>query len=702
MKIDGARIINDFIEPNKRQYSIPVYQRNYEWSRDQCEKLFEDIVLAFKRDKLHFCGSIVYAPLKTEKNIQYFVIVDGQQRMTTIYILLKALIDSAASAREKEMLEETVFNRDKYDTYDVDKASKLKLKPIKSDNQQLTLLMDGKYSQIDKTSGIWINYIIFKELIEAAIAEDDRLSVKDIFRGVENLTCADIKLDEDDNAQEIFERINSTGIPLSLADQIRNYVLMTDADQEELYEEYWMNIEKLVSKNQMSEFFLDYLNIKVDGFPTEKKAYDTFKKLFAEGGYTSRSMLQELAHYAESYNLFVNGSDKLSKKTNEYLSGLRELKQTTVYLFLFKVFDDYFDGVIKTEELEKILKMLLSYSIRRIICEVPSNSLRGMYKTLYNRVFNVPEHKQHYYDAVVSFMLQMTSRDVMPGDYDFNYALRNNNLFGKHALCRYLLIAVENSGKEKLATDTLTIEHILPQNRNLSTAWQKMLGDNWSEDRDRWVHTLGNLTLTGYNSELGDKPFDEKKRLIEEVQTKVVVLYKDVQNKDQWNADTIQKRAKRLAKTVIDLFAYEAPASEIKFIDPRYKEYTCEDPSEATYKSVNYYDLIGERVIVNNFANMVRSVTRKLYDLDSNIIEQMAKSADCFPGWQNPAFSYDPAKVRGNIKIEGTDIYMISGFSAYDCISFIKALLIKYDLDPSSDFVYSARSNKTETPSDDT
>ena len=702
MKIDGARIINDFIEPNKRQYSIPVYQRNYEWSRDQCEKLFEDIVLAFKRDKQHFCGSIVYAPLKTEKNIQYFVIVDGQQRMTTIYILLKALIDSAASAREKEMLEDTVFNRDKYDTYDVDKASKLKLKPIKSDNQQLTLLMDGKYSQIDKTSGIWINYIIFKELIEAAIAEDDRLSVKDIFRGVENLTCADIKLDDDDNAQEIFERINSTGIPLSLADQIRNYVLMTDVDQEELYEEYWMNIEKLVSKSQMSEFFLDYLNIKVDGFPTEKKAYDTFKKLFTDGGYTSRSMLQELTHYAESYYMFVNGSDKLSKKTNEYLSGLRELKQTTVYLLLFKVFDDYFDGVIKTEELEKILKMLLSYSIRRIICEVPSNSLRGMYKTLYNRVFNVPEHKQHYYDAIVSFMLQMTSRDVMPSDYDFNYALRNNNLFGKHALCRYLLIAIENNGKEKLATDTLTIEHILPQNRNLSTAWQKMLGDNWSEDRDRWVHTLGNLTLTGYNSELGDKPFDEKKRLIEEIQTKVVVLYKDVQNKDQWNADTIQKRAKRLAKTVNDLFAYEAPASEIKFIDPRYKEYTCEDPSEATYKSVNYYDLIGERVIVNNFANMVRSVTRKLYDLDSNVIEQMAKNADCFPGWQNPAFSYDPAKVRGNVKIEGTDIYMISGFSAYDCISFIKALLIKYDLDPSSDFVYSARSNKKETSSDDT
>lgn len=697
MKIEGGRIINDFIEPNKRQYSIPVYQRNYEWSRDQCEKLFEDILLAFKRDKQHFCGSIVYAPLKTEKNIQYFVIVDGQQRMTTIYILLKALIDSAGSAREKEMLEETVFNRDKYDTYDVDKASKLKLKPIKSDNQQLTLLMDGKYDQIDKTSGIWINYIIFKELIDNALAEDDRLSVKNIFRGVENLTCADIRLDDTDNAQEIFERINSTGIPLSLADQIRNYVLMTDVDQERLYEDYWLKIEELVSKNQMSEFFLDYLNLMLDGFATEKKAYEEFKKLFKAGDYSNEGMLQELAHYAELYHMFVHGSDKLSKKVNEYLAGLRELKQTTVYLFLFRVFDDYRNGIAKQEDLEKILQMLLSYSIRRIMCEVSSNSLRGLYKTLYNRVFNVKEHKQHYYDAIVSFMKQMTSRDVMPSDDDFDYALRNNNLYGKHALCRYLLIAIENSGKEKLETDNLSIEHIMPQNKNLSTAWQKMLGDNWSDDRDRWVHTLGNLTLTGYNSELGDKPFLEKKQLIEEKKTKVVVLYKDVRDKDHWNADTIKKRAKRLSKEVKNLFSYAEPEEKIVFTDPRYKEYTCEDPHDATYKSVNYYELIGERVIVGNFADMVRSVARKLYELDSSVIEEMARNSESFTGWQVPAFSYDKEKVRGETKIQGTEIYMLSGFSASGCIEFIRALLRKYDLDVSADFIYSARSNKKET-----
>lgn len=438
MKIDGGRIINDFIEPNKRQYAIPVYQRNYEWSREQCVKLFEDIVEAYRKDKLHFCGSVVYALLKQEHNILYYVIVDGQQRLTTIYLLLKALIDCASTENERGFLEDSVFNRDKYDTYDVDTASKLKLKPIKSDNKQLYLLMDNKYDEVDKSSGIWTNYALFKELVQQLLIADENMSVKDIYRGIERLTCANIKLDEDDNAQEIFERINSTGVPLSLADQIRNFVLMTDVDQEILYEEYWLKIEQLIAKEQVSEFFLDYLNMKLDGFAKESTAYEDFKKLFKENGYTNQSMLAELLHYAEFFHVFMNGDPRYSVKINEYLSGLRQLKQGTIFLFLFRVFDDYDNGngCIDQKELEKILQMLLSYSVRRITCEIASNSLRGLYKTLYNRVFLRQENKEHYYDSIVSFMLQMTSRDVIPADTEFLYALKNYNLYAKHALCR--------------------------------------------------------------------------------------------------------------------------------------------------------------------------------------------------------------------------------------------------------------------------
>lgn len=692
MKIDGGHIINDFIEPNKRQYAIPVYQRNYEWSREQCEKLFEDIVLAYKKDRNHFCGSVVYAPLKEEHNIHYYVIVDGQQRLTTIYLLLKALIDCAETTGQKESITETVFNRDKFDTYDVDTASKLKLKPIKSDNHQLYLLMDDKYDQVDHSSGIWTNYTIFKELIIDELESDPNLDVKMIYKGIEKLTCAMIKLDEDDNAQEIFERINSTGIPLSLADQIRNFVLMTDADQEQLYEEYWLKTEELVQRNQMSEFFLDYLNMKIDGFSKEKTAYEDFKTLFIQGEYSNESMLREIRHYAEYYHTFMNGDEHLSDNINRYLAGLRKLKQTTVFLFLFHVFDDYEDGVIDQAELEKVLQLLLSYSVRRLMCEISSNSLRGMYKTLYGRVFQQEEHKAQYYDSVVSFMQQMTSRDVIPADDDFRYSLIHNNLYQKHALCRYLLIEIENQGKEKVQTDNLSIEHVMPQNKNLSTAWQKMLGANWAEAKERWLHTLGNLTLTGYNSELGDKPFAEKKELIEDNQTKIVNLYQDIQSATEWNADKIQTRAKRLQKDICKLFPIIPPTTQIVFKDPRYKEYTAEEPKNATNKVVSYYELLGERVNVDSYAEMLRSVANKMYEYDSSVIERMARTDEKYPDWMNPAFSYNEQLVKHDaVKLRGTEIYLNVVYPAADIVTFIRELLKKYDLDITEEFIYGAR-----------
>ena len=576
-------------------------------SAEQCVKLFEDIVQAYKKDRTHFCGSVVYAPLKEEQNIHYYIIIDGQQRLTTIYLLLKALIDLAENDATRELIAETLFNRDKFDKFAIDKASKLKLKPIKSDDNQLRLLMENKYDDIEKNSGIWRNYELFCSLVQAQL--DAGMYVKDIYKGVEKLICASILLEQEDNAQEMFERINSTGVPLSLADKIRNFVLMTDADQESLYENYWLKAEVLVHRNNMTAFFLDYLNTKVDGFAKEEDAYEVFKDVYRKGKYTNESMLKEILHYADFYHAFLYGDKKYGDKINSLLRSLQKLKQTTVFLFLFPVFDDYENEVIGLKELEKVLQFLLHYSIRRLICEIGSNSLRGLYKTLYARVFARTENKQHYYDAIVSFFQQLTSKDALPDDKTFILALKQNNLYRKNALCKFLLTAIENQGKEQLITDNLTIEHIMPQNKNLSTAWQKMLGEDvWQSVQEKYLHTLGNLTLTAYNSELGDKPFDVKQKELDDVKTKVVVLYSDVKGRTVWNAEAIELRADRLADIIVKLYPIEQPAQTISFADPRYKEYTCDDPDNATYKAPNYYVLQGERVNTTNFAEMLRSM----------------------------------------------------------------------------------------------
>lgn len=697
MRIESGRMLNDYIQPNKKQYCIPVFQRDYAWTAEQCEKLFEDIVLAFKKDRLHFCGSFVYAPLPTKKHIDRYIIIDGQQRFTTLYILIKALADSATDEAEKTALEKYLYNEDKFNRYGFDDKSKLKLKPVKTDNDQLQLLMAGELDKMNKSKDgiIYHNYMLFKDLIAAFLAEDSANSIMMIHDGIDNLICADIKLDHDDDAQEIFERINSTGIKLGLPDLIRNYVLMTDDDQERLYEEYWLVMQELLSKDRMESFFLDYLNMKMDGFTKESEAYRDFKQIYRFGHYTNESMLAELLHYAKQYHIFLNGDDNLGSDINRSLDGLRRLNQTTVYLFLFHIFDDYEAGVTDKQELGKILKLLLNYSIRRLICEVGSNSLRGLYKTLYGRVFSREENKAHYYDAIVSFMSQMTSKDAIPSDADFALALKERNLYRKNALCKYLLAAIENQGKERIVTDNLTIEHIMPQNKNLSTAWQKMLGDNWETVRDRYLHTLGNLTLTGYNSELGDKPFAEKQELLKAAVTHITVLYDDVKNKTVWDSNAIEERAQNLADQLLRLFPIEPPVHKIEFKDPRYAIYTVADPTNATYKHVNYYELLGERVNVDSFAFMVRSVAAKLYDYDASVIETMARNHESFTAWQNPVFSFEVDGVKNPVELKrDSGIYISTGYSAYDCICFIRALLKKYNLDIEEDFAYSARPTK--------
>lgn len=692
MKIEPGRIINDFIEPNKRQYAIPVYQRNYEWSREQCVKLFKDIVQAYKSDRTHFCGSVVYAQTKEEHNIHYYVVIDGQQRLTTIYLLIKAMLDMAETDAERAAMEEALINKDKFDTYDVDTASKLKLKPIKSDNNQLWLLMENRHPEVDRNSGIWHNYELFCQLIKEQ--QEDGLSVKDIYRGLEKLICAKIRLDADDNAQEIFERINSTGVPLSLADKIRNFVLMVDADQESLYENYWLPAENAVRRENMAAFFLDFLNLKVDGFPREDIAYEVFKDVYLKGKYTNQSMLEEILHYARYYKAFLFGDERYSEKTNQLLADLQKLKQTTVFLFLFRLFDDYEAGVINQEELEKVLTFLRNYSIRRIMCEISSNSLRGLYKTLYARLFARPENKAHYYDAVVSFFMQLTSRDVLPTQETFVAALEEYNLYRKNALCKYLLTAIENQGKEQLITDNLTVEHIMPQNKNLSASWQAMLGERWAEDHSKYLHTLGNLTLTGYNSELGDKPFAEKKAMLADVHSKITTLYDDVRDKEIWDVSAIQTRAKRLSGIIVSLFPIDPPEEEISFMDPRYQEYTCDDPDTATYKTPAYFVLRGERVNCTSFAEMLKLVIERLYEFDASIIKDMARNNEHLVDWsQHVMFSYDEKVVKSGYRITGTDIYEDVGFSSSHIMNFIRALLDRYDVDR-SDFIYCARSNK--------
>ena len=690
MTIRDGRIMNNFFDENRYQYSIPVYQRNYEWSKDQCKKLFDDILYAGKNEKTHFVGTIVYAPMGEENNIKKYVIIDGQQRFTTIYILLKALYDSVSDQKTKDILADSLFNKDKYNEMTLDSKTKLKLKPIKSDNNQLLLLMENKEDKIDKSTGIWINYTYFSELIQAELQKDSKLDAKTISHGIDQLLCARIELDDNDNAQEIFDRINSTGVPLSLADKIRNYVLMTDIDQEKLYDDYWLEIEKLIKKEQMPAFFLDYLNMKLEDKIFEKDAYDSFKLNIGPKFASKENLLIELLHYAKFYSFFLYGTDKYGPSVAFVLHSLQKLKQTTLFVFLLKLFDDYENGIFLQNELEDILRFFLNYSIRRLVCDISSNSLNGLYKTLYTRLFRNEDNKKHYYDTIICFFKKLTSRDAFPSDSDFVTGIKSKNIYKNGQLCKMLLTQIENQGKELLLIDNLTIEHIMPQNKNL---WQVMLGNNWYDTWTKYLHTLGNLTLTGYNSELGDRPFEEKKNLLEAKQSKVLILNDYFRNCTQWTENEINERANKMSKILLNLLEIKEPKNDISFTDPNYHDYTCDDPDDATYKILSSFEFEGIKVNVSSFADLLRTFAGMLYEKDNSIIEDLARSSST-TDILALSISYEKGKSIESDKIPGTDIYINSHKSAHDIMIIVKALIDKYEIER-GEFIYTAKDNRS-------
>lgn len=308
-------LFSDLIEKNKRVFKVPVYQRNYDWSNIQCEKLYQDILIANERDHKHFTGTIVYIVGLNASTLNEVLIIDGQQRLTTMYILLKALYDAAkgVSVRIESEIEEVMFNRNCEEKY------KLKLKPVKTDNEQLFLLIKDKIDDMDRNSNIYKNYVTFKDLIDKSLSSG--LELSDILNGIKKLEMVEIVLDKSqgDEPQKIFESINSTGLELSLSDLIRNYLLMDDSHQDELYENYWFLTEKNVGYRNLGDFVINYLNSKIPGSVNSKSAYRLFKEYCKSKNLTHEDVLKDLLKTSKYYGAFIGEKQYYSKEITDLL-----------------------------------------------------------------------------------------------------------------------------------------------------------------------------------------------------------------------------------------------------------------------------------------------------------------------------------------------------------------------------------------------
>ncbi|MFI3327177.1 MAG: DUF262 domain-containing HNH endonuclease family protein [Clostridia bacterium] len=677
MDANKLYILRDFIGTNKVLFKIPVYQRNYDWSETNCNRLLNDIKKIIKTGEKHFLGTIVFM---AEKDggfaLREYIIIDGQQRLTTIMILLKALADVCASIGsdcESTIYEEYLHNRKCSEEF------KVKLKPIKSDNEQFMLLLKSRFDEIDKETHIYKNYNVSKLFFEKLIA--DGMDPDGILEALDKLEIVEIVLTKgEDDPQVIFESINSTGLDLTNSDLIRNFLLMNAENQDYLYENYWLDIEKALKSgsnySNLDLFFVQYLVCKTSTPANSKYLYEKFVKLYDDFEYTQQTLLEELKYFADIFKTFVYGNEKYSKEVNIQLKKIRDLNQSTCYPFLMHIFDDYNQGVIDEDTLIKILELLVSYLLRRIVCGVPSNSLRGLFVYLYNRVFKVTANKNCYYDSINKFIYSITSKDVMPTNSEFEKYLSTSNVYSNTALCKFLLMDIENGdSKEILKSDNLTIEHIMPQ--SLSSSWSHIS----KERHEEYVHTLGNLSVTGYNSELSNKSFDEKKQIIHE-NSKAVILNSDVLNQDIWDIETIKSRTKRL--TGILLKRYNVEEIINKNIEFEYSTIiTLDNYDEVTGKKLLYFTFENDTYKQNKYILMLLDIIRLLYKKNPEKIIKLAESNYSFNARSTHAhISSTGENQRWTSKLF-ENIYIECNLSSWSCMKFIDALLDEFGIDKS-------------------
>jgi len=666
-------MLRDFIGTNKVLFRIPVYQRNYDWSESNCNRLLDDIYGIMQSGDKHFLGTIVFMAAKSGGfALQEYIIIDGQRRLTTLMLILKALSVVAESVGDDcyhEIEEQYLHN--KY----CSEEFKVKLKTIKSDNNQFTLLLEGKIDEMDEDTHIYHNFMLCKERFERWAERG--INPSQVLDALTKLEIVEIVLTKgEDDPQVIFESINSTGLELSNADLIRNYLLMNADDQEKLYENYWLYIEKTLRNkmdySNLDAFFMQYIVYKTSKPVNSRQLYNSFVKLFKDSGYSQESILKELRYYAEIFGAFVYGSNKYSERINRLLYRLRVLNQTTCYPFLLHVFDDYHQGVIDEETVEKILQFILAYLLRRMVCGVPSNTLRGLFTYLYNRIFKVASNKQKYYETLNKFLFTVSSKDVIPSAAEFEKALQKANIYGNNALCRFLLLDIENGdGKEILQAENLTIEHIMPQ--TLSADWSHIR----PEEHEEYLHTLGNLSVTGYNSELSNKSFAEKQDIIRE-NSKAVILNSDVLDKESWNIATIRARAKRLAGIVMTRYKIDRivdDSIEFEYIETL----TLDDYDEVTGKKLVSFELFGETYRQNKYALMLLDVIKLLDKKIPGKLQTLAENNYSFNSTKRKHvhLNIDGSGMRWPWKV--TDgIYLEANLSAWSCIRFIENLLTEF------------------------
>ena len=607
-----------------KQFLIPVYQRYYSWETEQCSRLWNDIVDMQKKGKAgHFIGSIVnIAEQAMPTGVQKYMIIDGQQRITTLTLLLIALRNYAETHPEDKTINfrriDNMLLKNEYE--DGDERYKLLL--TETDRDILIGLVEKKPIKDSGLSRILSNYQFFAD--EIANME---LKPAEVYESIGKLQIVNITLDRNvDDAQAIFESLNSTGKELSESDLIRNYVLMglEPKEQRYVYEHMWRPMELLFDYEKqdsiMDRFFRDYLTMKMARIPKIDRVYETFKAYHLNCEFSSvRELCADLLTYATYYtNMVFVRSDNSTLKS--LYADIRDLRMEVAFPFLLKVHNDCAEGIITEDNLIEIIQMCISYVFRRSICDIPTNSLNKTFATLRNEI-----KLDDYMNSIKAFFVLRDDYKEFPDNEKFAKAFVTRDIYNMRSR-NFILSHLENYGnKAPIIIENYTIEHIMPQNSNLPDAWEKMLGENWKEVQKTYLHTIGNLTLTAYNSEMSDNPFMVKMNMEGGFKESALRLNAYLIKLTEWNEQRIKERADIFAKKAEQIWAYPE-ITESELAPYKVQEKPAQHYSLDTYDinafTKTLFDMLDRRIC--NLSPDVKREFKKLYiayKLDTNFAD---------------------------------------------------------------------------------
>ncbi|RVY96169.1 DUF262 and DUF1524 domain-containing protein [Helicobacter pylori] len=557
MKADAMKLLDFIGKSQEKQFVIPIYQRVYSWEKEQCKQLWDDIIKTGGNDQIegHFIGSIVFVHdgIYTT-NYNELLIIDGQQRLTTITLLFIALRDHLND--EDEFLEK--FSRQKIQNrylINSDEKGDKKFKLILSEPDRDTLL-----SLIDKdrrkpsepSLKIMENFKLFEEWIRK---NTDKLET--IFKGLDKLMVVEISLDRGkDNPQLIFESMNSTGKDLTQTDLIRNYIVMETEvkKQEDFYNQYWRAMEEDFKQNEtlFNQFVRHYLTIKTR-IPNINKVYEAFKRYQQERGIETEALLQDLQKYC-GYFCQIAFKKEADKYLNKALSFLVDLEMDVVYPLLLELYSDYSDGVLSKQDFIPIIYLTESYICRRAVCGIPSDGFNKFFPSFTKKI-----DKKQYLKSVEEHFGSLTGNQKFPNDFEFKDSFITKELYGRNKTkkkkTRYFLERLENfNTKEPVNTKECTIEHIMPQ--TLTEEWKRDLGENFQAIHDKYLHTIGNLTLTGYNEKYSNNSFQEKRDMEKGFKQSPLKLNQSLRDLEVFGEEQIKKRANDLADWALKIWTY--------------------------------------------------------------------------------------------------------------------------------------------------